>query len=204
MAGAKVNVYGLGETLKELYYLDRTLYNSIRKGIKAPADELVRRARVQFPSKPPIGYWHTTPERRGASRFPYWDGSKVRSRVTTVFGGRANRMTGQVPILRLRQKDAGGVILDIAGARKANLPIVKSFTTAGFEPKASRIMWKTVNENFAQVLGAITTSLAATEKMVSAKLAGGTISQRQLQSDRASSQVRRSSGQFGSERETES
>jgi hypothetical protein len=43
---AKVNVYGLGETLKELYYLDRTLYNGIRKGIKAPADELVRRART--------------------------------------------------------------------------------------------------------------------------------------------------------------
>lgn len=96
------------------------------------------------------------------------------------------------------------MILDIAGARKANLPIVKSFTTAGFEPKASRIMWKTVNDNFADVLGAITKSLASTEKMVSAKLAGGTISQRQLQSDRASSQVRRSSGQFGSERETES
>jgi hypothetical protein len=113
-------------------------------------------------------------------------------------------MTGQVPILRLRQRDAGGVILDIAGVKKASLPIVKSFVTAGFEPKASRIMWKTVNENFASVLGSITASLATTEKMVSAKLAGGTISQRQLQSDRASLQVRRSSGQFGSERETES
>jgi hypothetical protein len=200
---AKVQVYGLGETLKELYYLDRTLYNGIRKQIKAPADELVRQARTQFPTKPPVSYWHTTPERKGESRFPYWDGGKVRSRVTAVFGGRANRMTGEVPILRLRQKDAGGVVLDMAGSRKPSIPLVKGLETAGFE-KPSRIMWRTVNNGLEAVLGSIKASLKSTEEMVSKRLAGGTISQRQLQSERASLQARRSSGQFGSERETES
>jgi hypothetical protein len=193
---AFISVHGLAETLKELHYLDRSLYTQIAKDIKGSADKLVADARNEFPVKPPIGNWHITPERRGASRFPYWDGSKVRSRVTAKVGGRKNRQ-GEFPILRIVQRDAGGTVMDMAGTASSNIPLVKALNTAGYE-RPSRVMWKKINEGYPDVFANINSAVNKVEKLVTSRLAGGAVSQRALQSERASRQSRNDRGQFGS------
>ena len=132
---ASTEIYGLKAALAELGKLDsKTKFKATNK-IKAAGAEMVTQVAGQYPENPPLS--GMKPSGKGGTRLAY-DIKKVRKGVTIQVGGR-NR-NGNVPLVTLIQKDAGGAFFDMAGLRDGGSQVVKDLDSRN--GKAQRGMWR--------------------------------------------------------------
>lgn len=204
------SIEGLKSTLNELRYLDRTLYNEINKAIKEPLKQKVADpVAEQFPSNSDVlSRWvvregkTTSKSRTGGQRLPAYDSAAARKGVGVVIGGRKKTdvMTGDTtyPIAKIRQKDAGGSVYDMAGADNPSSRFVQNLQNKS-NKTASREMWRGVENRYPIIEGEIRSILDDAEEIVSDRLsARGGYSEYQASSARASAQSRNAStGRFG-------
>jgi mRNA-degrading endonuclease RelE of RelBE toxin-antitoxin system len=128
-------ITGLKVALAELGKLDtKTKFKATSK-IKAAGAEMVTQVAGQYPDSPPLS--GMAPSKKGGTRLAY-DIKKVRKGVTIQVGGRARN--GNIPLVTLIQKDAGGAFYDMAGLRDGGSQVVKDLDSRN--GKAQRGMWR--------------------------------------------------------------
>jgi len=156
-ATASIEITGLKAALTELGKLDsKTKFKAMNK-IKSAGSEMVSEVRGFYPDdKPPLS--GMTPSKKGGTRLGY-NPKKVRQGVTLQIGGRAKN--GNIPLVTLIQKDAGGAFFDLAGLRNKDSQFVKDLS-AGFGP-AQRGMWRARKYIYGQATSDI---LAAVEEVM--------------------------------------
>ena len=150
-------ITGLKAALTELGKLDsKTRFKAMNK-IKAAGSELVTEVASRYPDgKPPLS--GMAPSKKGGTRLAY-DVQKVRKGVTIQIGGRARN--GNIPLVTLIQKNAGGAFFDIAGLRDSSSQFVRDLDSR--YGKAQRGMWR----SRAYIYGQATTDiLAAVEEVM--------------------------------------
>ena len=112
--GIKVDVYGVRETLAELRKYERETFNRISSDLKTSAQPLASAVGNAFPDEP-LRNWHTTGERRGASKLPPYNGSAAKRKVKVAVSTKRPRGMNQHGLIRIQQMDAGGQVYDSAG-----------------------------------------------------------------------------------------
>ena len=113
--GIKVDVYGVRETLAELRKYERETFNRISSDLKTSAQPLASAVGNAFPDEP-LRNWHTTGERRGASKLPPYNGSAAKRKVKVAVSTKRPRGMNQHGLIRIQQMDAGGQVYDSAGS----------------------------------------------------------------------------------------
>lgn len=178
MAEIKIDITGLSETLRSLRDFEPEMYKTIIKNLKVSAEPLAREVGSRFPTKP-LSQWHDEGGRRGKSRMPAYNPSKVRGGVKVGFslGGRV-AVGREVGILRLEQRDAGGQVFDTAGSQSAGAGFVKNLDKhraiksrgGGFR---SRILFPVTKSKMPMIEQSVRIAIEQTNKLVSDRLARG-------------------------------
>lgn len=128
-------ISGLKAALTELGQLDtKTKFKAMNK-IKAAGADMVNEVSNRYPEQLPLS--GMAPSKKGGTRLAY-DVKKVRKGVTIQVGGRSKN--GNIPLVTLIQKNAGGAFFDLAGLRDGGSQFVKDLD--GRYGKAQRGMWR--------------------------------------------------------------
>ena len=128
-------ISGLKAALTELGKLDsKTKFKAMNK-IKAAGSEMVTEVSSRYPETLPLS--GMAPSKKGGTRLAY-DAKKVRKGVTIQVGGRAKN--GNIPLVTLIQKNAGGAFFDLAGLRSGGSQFVQDLDSR--YGKAQRGMWR--------------------------------------------------------------
>ena len=189
--------------LQELMYLDRTLYNATLKGLRDASKPLVMKVKAGFPTKTLSGLMKqhkNTPSLQTIKRsqdYPVYNIKSVRASVSAVAGGRKRTENTTFPVLRIRQKQGGAMIYDMAQNNASGQTLSRNLKTKHGD--ASRTMYPVVRANIKSIEKDLDAELKKAEKMVSDRLvASGGRSQYKASSGRAKAQSRTSLGKFGS------
>ena len=189
--------------LQELMYLDRTLYNATLKGLRDASKPLVMKVKAGFPTKTLSGLMKqhkNTPSLQTIKRsqdYPVYNIKSVRASVSAVAGGRKRTERTTFPVLRIRQKQGGAMIYDMAQNDATGETLSRNLKTKHGD--ASRTMYPVVRRNIKSIEKDLDAELKKAEKMVSDRLvASGGKSQYKASSGRAKSQSRNALGKFGS------
>jgi hypothetical protein len=153
---ASLQVEGVAEVLKALAKVNPELRKATVKNMKDAGEPMAREARGLFPQQSPLSNWGnwTTPHARDRPLRPE-EGKPWRARrLQRVKGARFG--LEQHPLLTLRQTDAAGAIVDMAGRRskqdaqgRAFIDQLRSFGVA------SRAMWPAAERTMAEVTRAV-------------------------------------------------
>ena len=109
-----IEVDGVAETIKALGRVDPELKKQIVKNLKAAATPTEESARSLVPNARPLSGWQGW---KGG-----YDVAAVRKGIRVAFRGskvRGAHDPDKIPLLTLRQKNAGGAIYDMAGRRSS-------------------------------------------------------------------------------------
>lgn len=158
-----VDVTGVPETLRALGRIDPELRKAAVREFRSIGNELRREARASIPATPAVSGWRTTRTRRPENgpgvwtvgRLAYRPG-KVRSGITVRFSARS--APGRpIRLVTLRNANAAGAILEIAGRRRSNR-LSRALDESGW-PKAGRVAWRTVDRNRARIDAGVRTAV---------------------------------------------
>jgi hypothetical protein len=105
------------------------------------------------------------PSKKGGTRLGY-DAKKVRKGVTIQIGGRARN--GNVPLVTLVQKNAGGAFFDLAGLRNGGSQFVQDLDSRF--GKAQRGMWRARSYIYGQATKDILAAIEDVMKSVNRNL----------------------------------
>ena len=162
-ATVSTEIYGLKAALAELGKLDSKSKFKATNKIKAAGSEMVNQVASRYPETLPLS--GMAPSKKGGTRLAY-DVKKVRKGVTIQIGGRAKN--GNVPLVTLIQKNAGGAFFDMAGLRDGGSQIVKDLD--GRFGKAQRGMWRSSSYIYGQATKDILDAIEEVMKSVSRNL----------------------------------
>jgi hypothetical protein len=196
MAQVTLHIDGVKAVLQELYYLDRTLHRQITATLRTEAKPLVDEASRAFPADPLTRWTVNEGAKRSAGGFPSYNPSSARRGVRSKVGGRRNQRTGEWPILRLQQTDAGGAVYDMSGrstgGKNSFVPNLE-----GINGNASRVMWPAVEKGLPLIERLLQAAIDLASAEVTRRFAAGETSQRRAQSTRSQSFARDALGRFG-------
>ena len=162
-ATVSTEIYGLKAALAELGKLDtKTKFKATNK-IKAAGAQMVNEVSNRYPEQLPLS--GMAPSKKGGSRLAY-DVKKVRKGVTIQVGGRAKN--GNIPLVTLIQKNAGGAFFDLAGLRDGGSQFVKDLDSR--YGKAQRGMWRSRSYIYGQATQDILTAIEEVMKSVNRNL----------------------------------
>ena len=168
----RIEVYGLGDTLKAMKVFSPNALKEYKKEVKAAAGIIVKVARGSIPAEPPMRNWRKIPAKksRGTPRphsnprskprgelgsdpstigWPVWDTNAIRKgiKVTTS----KDRDTGSVKasLLRVENQSASGAIFEVAGRRSrgaspSGVQFIRNLTRFS---NASRAIWRAYDQN---------------------------------------------------------
>ena len=155
---ASLQVEGVAEVLKALAKVNPELRKATVKNIKAAGEPMAREARGLFPQQSPLSNWGNWTTPTGRVIGPY-DPKKVNRGVRVAYRGSKVRGSdsNNIPLLTLRQTDAAGAIVDMAGRRsngktpqgRAFIDQLRSFGVA------SRAMWPAAERTMPEVTRAV-------------------------------------------------
>jgi hypothetical protein len=169
----KVEVFGVGRALNELYKYERSLYKEIQDRMAVQANPLAAKVGVAYPHQALTHWKSTAPKKRRNSKkpFPVYNGTAVRTGVRPKVQARRPR-AGVYNILRIQQMQAGGAVFDSAGSRKNN-QFVKNLDTYSPRPGVSvvgrvrsRVLFKAVDDNKPLVEVVVRNSVTITDRIV--------------------------------------
>lgn len=196
MAQVTLHIDGVKAVLQELYYLDRTLHRQITATLRTEAKPLVDQAAQAFPDEPLSRWTLSEGAKRSAGGFPAYNPGAARRGVRSKVGGRRNQATGEWPILRLQQTDAGGAVYDMSGrATNGKNSFVPNLE--GMNGNASRVMWPVVEKGLPLISRLLQAAIDQASAEVTRRFAAGETSQRSAQSARSRSFARDALGRFG-------
>jgi hypothetical protein len=168
----RFEVHGMQEAVAELRKYDRAMYQTIIKDLQQSGKPLADKVGAAFPSQPfrRINNWHSTGGRKGASRIPPYDGSKVRASVKPAVMSAPARMGREQGIYRLQQMDGAGAIYDGAGGKTMskfvkNLDMPYSKKATG-KTTRSRVMYPTMLKNMDMVQAIVDNAISKTNEIV--------------------------------------
>jgi hypothetical protein len=163
-ATVSTEIYGLKAALAELGKLDSKSKFKATNKIKAAGGQMVAEVASKYPDdKPPLS--GMTPSKKGGTRLSY-DAKKVRKGVTIQIGGRAKN--GNVPLVTLIQKNAGGAFFDMAGLRDGGSQVVKDLDSRF--GKSQRGMWRASSYIYGQATKDILDAIEDVMKSVNRNL----------------------------------
>ena len=198
-----IDASALQPILQELMYLDRTLYDATLKGLRDASKPLVMKVKASFPTKTLSGLMtrhKNTPSLQTIKRsqdYPVYNIKSVRASVSAVAGGRKRTENTTFPVLRIRQKQGGAMIYDMAQNDATGETLSRNLRR--MHGDASRTMYPVVRANIKSIEKDLDAELKKAEKMVTDRiLATGGRSQYKASSARAKAQSRTSLGKFGS------
>lgn len=165
MSVTSIRIEGVESTIKELRKTDTAIYNETIKSIKT---EMVRAqgvARAGYPIKPLSNWRSGELKRPTASRskkpFPPYDVRAARASVEVIVGKKSSKSKTSWKVAALRQKDAGGVVFDMAGSATGGKgksgPVFIGLMNANFS-RASRVMWPAVKLSQPAIVKSIDTA----------------------------------------------
>ena len=162
-ATVSTEIYGLKAALAELGKLDtKTKFKATNK-IKAAGAQMVTEVASRYPETVPLS--GMKPSAKGGTRLAY-DVTKVRKGVTIQVGGRAKN--GNIPLVTLIQKNAGGAFFDMAGLRDGGSQVVKDLDSRN--GKAQRGMWRARSYIYGQATQDILAAIEEVMKSVNRNL----------------------------------
>jgi len=169
MALFSIDVKNVDKTMRELKKLDVTTYNETLGTIKVAMAKAQSSARVRYPSSTEFRGWVS---KKGNNKFPHYNQRQAISGVKTVINKKTGKSKKSYKIAALVQKNAGGVIYDMAGSKtsgkgRAGKQFIALLTATG--GKASRVMWPAVRQNQTVVIAAVKTAVAQSERIINGK-----------------------------------
>ena len=174
----RFEVYGVKEAVSQLRKYDRAMYETIIKDLKDNGAPLAAKVGAAFPSQPfrRKSNWHSTGDRKGKSRIPPYDGSKVRAGVKTAVSTVSAKIGREQGIYRLQQTDGAGAIYDGAGGKTLskfvkNLDMPFSTKSTGNKTR-SRVMYPTMLKNMDMVQAVVDNAISKTNKIVQNHIMG--------------------------------
>ena len=198
-----IDASALQPILQELRYLDRTLYDATLKGLRDASKPLVQKVKLGFPTKTLSGLMtrhKNTPSLQTIKRsqdYPVYNIKSVRASVSAVAGGHKRTEKTTFPVLRIRQKQGGAMIYDMAQNDATGETLSRNLRR--MHGNASRTMYPVIRANIKSIEKDLNAVLNEAEKMVTDRiLATGGRSQYKASSARAKAQSRTSLGKFGS------
>ena len=163
-ATVSTEIYGLKAALAELGKLDSKSKFKATNKIKAAGGQMVTEVASKYPDdKPPLS--GMAPSKKGGTRLGY-DAKKVRKGVTIQIGGRAKN--GNIPLVTLIQKNAGGAFFDLAGLRNSGSQFVQDLDSR--YGKAQRGMWRARSYIYGQATKDILDAIEEVMKSVNRNL----------------------------------
>jgi hypothetical protein len=201
-----IAVQNVKPVLEALRMLEPTLYKTIQKEIVSEGNFVAEEIKFKFPKEP----WESRrgvnwtkygrtqrgrkPEGATGAAFPRYRLSDVRKGVRSKAGGRKRR-DGSYPILTIQQRNAAGVIFDLATINRTvgKDSFVRNLNKVG---SPSRIMWPTVLRHKKRLDYKINKIVEKVEKQFKLEIRMESM-RRQNASIRASRQARNALGQFG-------
>ena len=164
-----IRIEGVESTLKTLGQVDKELLNKIKAEVKDEVDKAAVIAKAGYPSGRAIRNWNNKPtiKPKSGSGFPNYDYNKARAGVKSVVAKKTASSKKSWKIAALQQKNAGGVIFDMAGSKSpgngSGVYFVSKLT--GEYGRASRIMWPAMRAKQASIVNSIQKGVnkAATE-----------------------------------------
>lgn len=196
-------VQHLKPVLQELSHLDRYLFMTVETGLKKASAPVVTAIVNAFPDHIPHNMMkrhRLTPNlykgKIRSTEYPVYSKRSIKSTTKAIVGGRKNSVTGNFPVLRIRIKNGGAMIFDMAqNQQTAGNTLVANLQKYG---QASRVAWKTLEKEFHLVQDDVAKEMNRALQIVQDRIgAMGGVSQYQKASARASVQVRGASGRFG-------
>lgn len=176
-------VMGLEDTLRTLQQIDPVLVRQARKRMKDDLKPVVAAARGTLPAGPPLSKWVASKrsvvtsgvrrygERKGSgegSPLPVWESARANRRIgIMVQRKRVKGFTGRRALVALRQTDAAGQALDMAG-KVTSTPFSRNLT-ARFGPP-SRGMWPAVEKNRSKIDSSMEKSKREMEGVINSAL----------------------------------
>jgi hypothetical protein len=155
---ATMEVDGVAEVLRALGRVDPELRKATVKNMKAAGEPMAAAARSLLPPATPLSNWGNWTTPKGRVIGPY-DASKARRGVKVAYRGSKVRGSDKnvIPLLTLRQTDATGVIVDMAGRRSGgNSPQGAAFIRGlNRNGVASRTMWPAAERHMTDVHRAV-------------------------------------------------
>jgi hypothetical protein len=201
-----IAVQNVKPVLETLRMLEPTLYKTIQKEIVSEGNFIVEEIKFKFPKEPwesrrgvnwtKYGRTQRGRKPKGAtgSAFPRYRINDVRKGVRAKAGGRKRR-DGSYPILTIQQRNAAGVIFDLA---TLNRTIGKDSFVRNLNKVSSpsRVMYPTVLRHKKRLDYKINRIVEKVEKEFQLEIRMES-TRRQNASIRASRQARNALGQFG-------
>lgn len=111
-----VQIFGVRDALAELRSISPKARSAAVREVKSNLSGLLTPARATYPMTTGLRGWS-----RGG-RLGY-DGSKVRSGVQVVVGGRTPKGANKFPIVTIVQRNAGGALFSLAGMEKGRYSV---------------------------------------------------------------------------------
>lgn len=166
MALFNIDVKNVDKTMRQLKKLDSTTYNETLDTIKGAMNKAQTSARVRYPANTEIRGWVS---KKGNNKFPHYNQKQAVSGVKTVINKKTGKSKASYKIAALVQKNAGGVIYDMAGSKtagkgRAGIQFIGLLTSLG--GKASRVMWPAVRQNQTVIISAVKTATAKAERII--------------------------------------
>ena len=175
-----ISTSGINETLRALRRMEKETYTALRKEMVEAGKPLARAVGDAFPKNftrgtAPLERWHKT-GRKGPSRLPGYDPSRVIKGVRAVAGTGLARSGGQ-RILRIQQMDGGGQVYDTAGSA-SNSPFIVNMdkrlrTKSQQRGFRSRVMYPAVKKNYPIIEEAVQRVIDKLEKQTERRLTEG-------------------------------
>ena len=155
---ASLEVEGVAEVLRALGKINPELKKATVKNMKTAGDPMVQDARSLFPATSPLSNWGNWTTPKGRVIGPY-NPAKVKRGAKVAYRGSKVRGSDKdtIPLLTMRQTDAAGSIVDMAGRRSnGNTPQGRAFIAQlRSHGVASRAMWPAAERNMDRVTAAV-------------------------------------------------
>lgn len=140
---------GVKETLNALESFDKQAVKEFTKVINSELAIAKKDAQGFVAGAPPLSGWNTQPPKkprtRGGAGWPSWDQSVIRQGISTSKAEGKVRRDYTTSAGSIRNKSASGVIYELAGRTNRSGRFISNLEKK--EPKASRLIWKSVDKN---------------------------------------------------------
>jgi hypothetical protein len=126
----RFEVHGLQGAISTLRKYDREMYQTIITDLKLQSAPLVAKVAAEFPNEPfrRVNNWHSEGGRKGKSRMPAYNVSKVRGGVKPAIYSASAKVGREQGIYRLNQNDAGGAYMTVQVATRSQR-LLKTLTS---------------------------------------------------------------------------
>lgn len=165
-----VSVTGVDKTMSRLKRLDKDTYNLTIATIQGAMNKAQTSAKVKYPPSKTLRGWV---DKKRTGSFPHYNQRQAIGGIKVVVNKKTGKSRKSYKIASLVQKNAGGVIFDMAGSKttgkgRAGKQFIGLLTE--LSGRASRIMWPAVRQHESAITATVMQAVVKAERLVNADL----------------------------------